>query len=381
MGYLTTYQQNSDGTAPFLTNVEMSKLTHLMSFGPEAKSDGSISMVANSASNIKLGGAVTLAHANNIPAILSISAWYTEYLPALQNTATRDALITNILQLFDSQPFDGIDIDLEPVMSEYVAGIQIDNPAYVTFVNLLYTQLQTRNSALLNRKPLLTVAANGYAAPVLKQLESKFDMINIMTYDLAGVYPGWVSWHDSALYDGGNNMPSTGRPMPSVNSEMQICLAEGIAPGKLGIGISMDAFRWKGGTGTPTGGVTAPMQQYTTDPTWTRISYSEFYQKYYNSDYYHYDDTAKMSYLGKDNSGNANDEFWSYNDKQSIQDKITYVWDQSLGGVIIWELKSGYVPTAAANSKIPQLNYIQEQNSLLFSTQYEHCGTATAVKN
>ena len=381
MGYLTTYQQNPDGTAPFLTSSEMSKLTHLMSFGPEAKSDGSISMVSNSASNIKLGGAVTLAHANNIPAILSISAWYTEYLPAIQNTTTRNALVTNIMALFDSQAFDGIDIDLEPVMSAYVAGMQTDNPDYVTFVNLIYDELQTRNSTLLNRKPLLTVAANGYAAPVLKQLEAKFDMINIMTYDLAGVYPGWVPWHDSALFDGGNNMPSTGQPMPSVNSEIQICLAEGIAPGKLGIGISMDAFRWKGGTGTSTGGVTAPMQQYSTDPTWKRISFSDFYQNYYNSDYYHYDNVAKMSYLGKNNVGSANDEFWSYNDEQSIKDKISYVWNQSLGGTIIWELKSGYVPTAAAGSKIPQLNYIHNQNSSLFSAQNMQCGTATAVKN
>lgn len=381
MGYLPTYQQNSDGTAPFLTNIEYNKLTHIMSFGPYAKSDGSLDMSANSSTTVRLAGAVTAAHTNNKPVILSVSSWVTEYLPAIQNTTSRNLLLKNMLTLFDTYGYDGIDVDFEPVMSPYVAGIQTSNPDYVMFVNMLYDSLQVRNSSFLNRKPLLTVAANGYAGPALKQLESKFDMINIMTYDLAGPYPGWVTWHDSPVYSGGNIMPSTGQPMPSVDGEIQMCLSAGIAPAKLGIGVIMDAYRWKGGTGTATGGATAPMQAYTSDPTWTRFSFGEFYQKYYNSDFYHYDSAAQMSYLGIDNVGSANDEFWSFNDKKSCEDKMTYVWDKSLGGVIVWELKSGYVPTAPSGAKIPQLNYLQTQNCLLFNNDCPHCGSVTSTKN
>lgn len=376
MGYLPTYQQNNDGTTSYLTSTEYSKLTHLMSFGPYAKSDGSLDMVVNTSTSLRLAGAVAAAHANNVPVILSISSWVTDYLPALQNTSIRNILINNILALFDTYHYDGIDIDLEPIMSPYVAGIQTSNPDYITFINMLYDSLQTRNSTFLNRKPLLTVAANGYAAPVLSQLQAKFDMINIMTYDLAGVYPGWVSWHDSPVYSGGNTMPSTGNPMPSVDGEMQICLSNGISPAKLGIGVSFDAFRWKGGSGTSTGGVTAPMQAYTTDPTWTRFTYSEFYQNYYNASYYHYDNNAQMSYLSIDNATDANDEFWSYNDKTSIEDKMKYVWSKNLGGVIIWELKGGYIP----GSQIPQLNYIQAANCQLQTSTCKICGPVTIEK-
>lgn len=381
MGYLPTYQQNADGTIPFLTNAEYDKLTHVMNFGPYAKNDGTLDMNANSSTTLRLAGAVTAAHNNNKPVILSVSSWVTEYLPAIQNTATRNLLLNNILMLFDTYQYDGIDVDFEPVMSPYVAGIQTGNPDYAIFVTMLYDSLQVRNSIFFNTKPLLTVAANGYAGPVLSQLQAKFDMINIMTYDLAGVYPGWVTWHDSPVYSGGNTMPSTGQPMPSVDGEIQMCLSNGVAPEKLGIGVIMDAYRWKGGTGTATGGTTAPMQAYATDPTWTRFSFSEFYQNYYNQTNYHYDSAAQMSYLSIDNAGSADDEFWSFNDKKSCEDKMSYVWQKSLGGIIVWELKSGYIPNALVGEKIPQLNYLQTQNCLLFNSSCQRCGSVIKTKN
>lgn len=380
MGYLPTYQQDADGGVSFMSNTDFQRITHLIHLGPYVKSDGSLDMNINTSDSNRLVGAVNAAHSHGIPIILSISSWVTAYLPAIQNVSSRNMLLNSILNLVDTYQYDGVDLDLEPIMSPYIAGLQSNNPDFINFASMLYDSLQTRYSTFLQHRPLYTIAANGYAAPVLAQLQNKFTMINIMTYDLAGVYPGWVTWHDSPIYSGGNIMPSTGNPLPSVNGEMQLCLAQGIPNSKLSIGISFDAFRWQGGTGTNTGGVTAPMQSYTSNPSWTRFPYNEFYQNYYNANFYHYDSTAKMSYLSIDNAGSANDEFWSYNDKTSIEDKMQYVWDNNFGGVIVWELKSGYIPSLPAGSQIPQLGYIQAKNCGIYNARCRVCGTFTIIK-
>ncbi|MBK8626046.1 MAG: hypothetical protein IPN86_10920 [Saprospiraceae bacterium] len=79
---------------------------------------------------------------------------------------------------------------------------------------------------------------------------------------------------------------------------------------------------------------------------------------------YVYDAAAQMSYYSIDLAGSTNDEFWSYNDQTSVEDKVDYVWDNILGGSMIWELHSGYIATNPAGSRIPQLSYLYDQNCL-----------------
>jgi hypothetical protein len=43
------------------------------------------------------------------------------------------------------------------------------------------------------------------------------------------------------------------------------------------------------------------------------------------------------------------------------------VWDNNLGGTMIWELNSGYLPNNPVGEKIPQLNFIYDQNCLRYS--------------
>jgi hypothetical protein len=81
---------------------------------------------------------------------------------------------------------------------------------------------------------------------------------------------------------------------------------------------------------------------------------------YYNQQYYRWDDGAKMSYMSIDNTGSANDEFWSYNDERSCIEKVKFVQQHNMGGVIIWELGSGYISSNPAGNKIPQLSAIYE---------------------
>lgn len=357
-GYLPSYHQSGSGAVDFLTAEDYGKLTHLSHHGPYVNPDGSFNYQPTQFSDSKAEKAVRLAHQHNVTILLCIVAWYDQYIEAINDEQSRNRLIMNTLRLVDRAGYDGVDVDLEPVMSQYIPGITRDNPHYIRFIEQLYDSLQTRVSPLLNRPLLLTAAINGYAGPVFSILHEKFDQINIMTYDLVSPDWGFPVWHDSAVYSAGFMI--SGRPAPSVETEVQKCLNAGVPAAKLGIGISCDAFRWKGGTGTPTGGVTAPRQQWIKAPTWTRFSYRELITSYYRQEYYRWDDDAKISFLSIDREGASNDEFWSYNDERSCREKVEFVRRKGLGGVIIWELGSGYLPTQPSGRRLPQLSAVHE---------------------
>lgn len=49
-----------------------------------------------------------------------------------------------------------------------------------------------------------------------------------MTYDLSGPWPGWVTWHNSPLFHGGQTFPSTGAPLPSIDAMVDAFVAGGV---------------------------------------------------------------------------------------------------------------------------------------------------------
>jgi len=357
-GYLPSYHQSSDGRISILAESDYTKLTHLSHHGPYVNPDGSLNYEPTGFSDVKARKAVDQAHQQKRPILLCIVAWYDQYIQAINDSLSRTKLVGNVLKLVDKAGYDGVDVDLEPVMSEFIPGIVNANPDYIQFVSQLYDSLQKRTSALLNRSLLLTAPTNGYAGPVFAQIHEKFDQINIMTYDLVAPDWGFPVWHDSPVYCAGYLI--FGKPAPSVQGEVQKCLKAGVPPEKLGIGISCDAFRWKGGNGTPAGGATAPRQQWRQAPSWTRFAYKDLMTNIYHPDYYRWDDPAKMAYLSIDRDGSANDEFWSFNDENSCAAKVAFVKENHLGGVIIWELGSGYLAHKPEGKRLPQLNAIHE---------------------
>jgi chitinase len=115
---------------------------------------------------------------------------------------------------------------------------------------------------------LLTVAVPTDATPaILASVQSQFDQINLMTYDLSGPWEGWVTWFNAPVYNEALTFPSVpGEPLPSIDGAVANFLAAGIATNKLGIGIPFYGYIWQGGVGTSTGGATQPYQSWTTAP-------------------------------------------------------------------------------------------------------------------
>jgi chitinase len=231
--------------------------------------------------------------------------------------------------------YDGIDLDWEPISAS-------DAAPFTNLVNALRSALNA-----FPEPKLLTAAVQPYSSfgepantvpAIITSVQSRFDQINLMTYDLSGAYSGWVTWFNSPLYDGGYRFSSTGGLVPSVNGAVSLFLSNGTSPTKLGIGIPFYGYIWSGGAGTPTGGASLPRQSWTTAPATTPASFKEIMSSDYQTNLYQWDDAAQAAYLSINNSGSANDRFISYDDERACASKVSYARNRGLGGVMIWEL-------------------------------------------
>jgi chitinase len=180
---------------------------------------------------------------------------------------------------------------------------------------------------------------------LIAALAKYFDHIYIMTYDFSGAWPGWVTWHNSPVKDGGGRFPGTGRPLPSVDRMVDDFIAAGAPKRKLGIGIDFYGYVWSGGSGTPTVGASAPGQSWTTPPQVTpNVPYFTIYKDYFRPEYYRWDTLAQAAYLSVHPSPDLADKFVSYDDEHTCRSKVEYAVSKGIGGVFIWELGGGYLP-------------------------------------
>lgn len=341
-GYLPGYTQDGAGNAAYMDDADWEMLTHVVHFASEINpSTGTLTDTGNSIGAIKRQKAIALAHSKNRPILFSVVAWENIHKPVLADPLKRQALIDSLLARLD-EGYDGLDIDLEPIVS----WGQTANADYELFINALHAAMQQKTSALLQRPPLLAVAADYRAKTVLSHLHTKIDQINIMFYNMA-THNEAITWHDAALYDGGKTYPSTGGKVSSVDGYIKQLLDAGVPRDKLGLGMSFEIRIWKGGSGTATGGATAPFQTWTSVPQeWTTgtplESYAQLMDNRYQQSQYRWDDVAKMGYLSIDAENDADDQFVSFNDPRAVAEKIQYVKKMQLGGAMIWHLQLDY---------------------------------------
>jgi chitinase len=314
--------------------IDFGAVTHVLHFSLMPNPDGSLDDSINCITEENSTRLLTAAHAAGKKVLISVGCWATEsdFLLAT-GSGNRAKFISNLVSFLTRRGYDGIDIDWEPLSLSSSAQ-------YNAFITELRDALNT-----ITPRPLLTAAAL-WEPGILASVQDKLDQINIMTYELSGPWPGWITWHNAPLYDGGYWFQSTGAPVPSADGLVEDFLSAGIAPGKLGIGIEFYGAVWSGGTGTPTGGVTAPGQSWTIAPSVEVIPYYQIMDSYYQSSLYRWDSAANAPYLSIDTTGSSYDKFISYDDEMSCPEKIQYVKQKGIGGIMIFELGGGWRPSA-----------------------------------
>ena len=330
------------------SNIDFSALTHIIHFSIVPNADGTLNTSANGLSPAYSTSLVASAHAAGRKALVCVGGADSQTgfqgATAPANLAT---FISNLTNFMATYHYDGVDLDWEPLDIS-------DTTQFTNLVNSLHVAL-----AGSNPRPLLTVAAASQPA-LFANLQGLFDQINLMTYDLAGPWPGWVTWFNSPIYDGGYRFPSTGGLVPSADGMINAFIAGGVAPTKLAIGIAFYGVVWAGGAGTSTGGVTLPRQSWTNAPTTTAIEYFNLMSTYFQSNLYYWDANAQAAYLSLNNPGSSNDKFISYDDEHTCEAKVSYARNQGLGGVMIWELGQGYRSTQPSGQRNPLLHAVKQ---------------------
>jgi chitinase len=301
------------------TAIEWGGLTHIVHAWALVRSDGSLDLDTQ---RISSDGPtlVSNAHANGVKALLGVGQPYwlgqtTNLQTAITNN--RAGLVNNIINAMNAYGFDGVDLDWEPFSGSTNGG------ALQAFASDLRNRLGTAKT--------LSVAAivNDYA--FWGSVQGYFDRIGAMTYDLTGTWNPY-SWHNAALYD-------TDGMVWSVDMAVRRFTAAGVPASKLSIGIPFFGYRWQGG------GVTGPRQSWYATPSTQQIYYQGIAGQI-NGSNYRWDSSAAVPYLS------MSDQFWTYDNEQSVAEKVRYAQNKGLGGWIIWELFGDYFPNQSPNQPL-----------------------------
>ena len=332
--YYAVWVQQAGTLTP--TMIDYSAFSHLIHFAVVPADDGSLDTSKDNITPADSAAVLAPAHKAGRKVLLSVGGWLSSAaFRSAYSDAHRTVFVGNLVHLVTSRGYDGLDIDMEPLEAS-------DAPGYETFIRDLKTQMTAANPKLL------LTAATAAQPEMFARLSPQFDQINLMTYDLAGPWTGFKTWHNSALYGDGQTPMNPGQPFPSASGMVERFIAAGVPRRKLGIGAAFYGTVWTGADapGQPISGVTMK----------TGVPYASILDTYYQPGRAHWDPLAQAPYLSIDGPAK---QFVSYDNEALCRKKVEYARAQGLGGVMVWELGSGYCPALPAGQREPLLAAIK----------------------
>ena len=293
-----------------IPQIDFTCATHWIFFTMGPTSSGSFDGTGSGIDSTRMRQFVTAVHGAGKKAIIGTGGAGADYTGVVTNRTTSINFLVNLMKTYG---YDGVDIDWEPVPSAQYAN-------FATWVHDLKTAMLAVNS-----QAILTVAALGFDQAIVNN-QQYFEQVNLMTYDMSGPWQGWVSWHNSALYNGGNRFPSTGGLVPSTDGTLSQYLTAGVPAAKLGFGIEFYGYIWNG--------VTGPMQSGfgTVQNT---VPYSTIMDTYGTLPL-KWDTGAQVAYYSAPN------QFVSFDAETTMTVKADYMRAKGLGGIIVYEIAAGY---------------------------------------
>ena len=333
--YYAVWVQQAGTLTP--EKIDYSAFSHLIHFGVVPADDGTIDPLKGGITPAESAAVLTPAHKAGRKVLLSVGGWLTAaHFRAAYSDPHRAAFIGALVQMARTRGYDGLDVDMEPLEAP-------DAPGYETFIRQLRAQMTAADPKLL------LTAATAAQPELFARLSSQFDQINLMTYDLAGPWSGFKTWHNSALYGDGTTLMNPGQPFPSASGMVERFAAAGVPRAKLGIGEAFYGRVWTGADGPG-----QSIQGVTMDG---GIPYAEIMDAYYQPSRYHWDALAQAPYLSIDA---PQKQFVSYDNEALCAQKVEYARAQGLGGVMLWELGSGYCPNRPAGKQNPLLQAVKQ---------------------
>ncbi|MDB5255610.1 MAG: chiA1 3 [Chitinophagaceae bacterium] len=181
VGYLPTWL--SPGTA--INSVDLDKMTHIniAFFNPTSNAGTAIS----GTSTTQVDAVVTACHNKNVKAFISIGGAQSSttipnrYKAIVGTAATQTTFVTTLRDYVLAHNLDGVDVDIE---GDILNGTYVTKVQYQSFVTELGDTLHNHG------KKMSAALANWFASYVSNTAASKFDWINIMSYDAYGPWSG-----------------------------------------------------------------------------------------------------------------------------------------------------------------------------------------------
>jgi chitinase len=351
VGYFASWDVKSKGTR--IADLPARDLTHIYYAFAKIDSDGRVVL---SDPCVDIGKCVSPATADSggnfaafarlkalnphLKLAISIGGWTDSgrFSDAAFNELSRRVFARTAIDLFIRQRpglFDGIDIDWEFPVEGGLEG-NVERPADKQNFTLLLRELRRQldeQGAIDKRHYELTIAASARLGEIANVevaiIEPLLDFINVMTYDYHAA-PGLTNFN-APLYEAKGDVT----PRLNVDETMGAFLDARIPRGKLLVGIPFYGHAYGSvedvNHGLFQNGTDKPADWKEHDGDWnvlakTRLTNSR-YVKYWES-------SARVPYMYDSTSGT-----WvSYDDPRSVAEKVQYVREHGLGGVVIWEL-------------------------------------------
>ncbi|CAI4225573.1 unnamed protein product [Auanema sp. JU1783] len=265
--------------------------------------------------------------------LLSIGGWSfgTRLFKEMAKTsAGRDVFIKSAIKFVRDWSFDGIDIDWE-----YPSGSE----DYINFANLIQEMKEACKSEAMKtgREVLLVTAAvsasketidSGYNVPAIS---NSFDLIFLMNYDFHGAWSNEIGFN-SPLYPRKDMKEE--EKVWNIDFAAKYWNEKGMPRDKIVVGIATYGRGWTmkntsnpvvGSLGTP-----ARVTPFTQEA--GVASYYELCDMLAKGAVRHWHDEQQVPYLID------GDQFWSYDDKQSVKTKMNYIKKEKFAGAFVWTL-------------------------------------------
>lgn len=310
------------GRPTMIDSFPVEKLTHLCYSFTHLK--GSRISLSNARDSATLRNCVAQKKRNPaLKVIVSLGGWTGCY--TCSDIFSKDSSVrifaSSVKKLLTDFNADGIDLDWEYPGIEGPPGHPFSAADKNNFTQLIKI---LRDSIGYQKE--LSFAAGGFSS----YLESSIDWtailpyvnrINLMTYDLVGGYDT-ITGHHTALY-------STKTQKESCDAAVAYLLNRGIPASKLLVGAAFYARIWQKVPDKNNG-------LYQPGKFLKGVSYRNFDSSFSRDSgfVYHWDNKAKAPYLY-----NAEKQwFVTFDDSQSITQKMKYIKENRLGGIMFWQL-------------------------------------------
>lgn len=231
----------------------------------------------------------------------------------------RSLFAQSVKELTDYFGSDGIDLDWE-----YPALPSLPGHGYKPEDKQNFTLLVQELRRVLGPGKEISFAVGGFKRALDLSVEwgpvmQAADRVNLMSYDLAG---GGKTNHHTPLYS------TTGQPN-SADSAIRNMISLGVPANKIVVGAAFYARRWDS---------IAPVQRglYQPGKQTEPVAYKDLDVAVPEAEGYerHWDSTAHAPYIYNPRL----QQFLTYDDPRSVEEKTRYVQEHGLNGIMFWQL-------------------------------------------